>query len=261
MASGHGSAAVLTPQERLQERLAEPATVDALNRLLDRLDVIVFTAEALEGFLRRAEVVADSVAQGLTELRGLAGGEGSGAAVAKLPQMLRAGERMAEVAGRPEVERLLDSGLLEKLADPKTLASLSGLLEKIEVAAFLLDSLDGFLRRSDTVLESVAAGVSDLKSALPDVDGEQVRKVMAALPGLVDAGNVLNEAGMFDRQTVEVLAQLGRIVAASYQDFKSEEGKPLGLWDLYRSLKDPQIQATLRLFLYVAKRYGRALGD
>lgn len=261
MATGvDGSTAVLTPHERLQERLAKPETVDALNRLLDRLDVIVFTAEALEGFLRRAEVVADSVAQGLGDLRQIVGEEGGGELMAKLPQMLRAGGRMAELADKPEVGRLLDSGLLEKLADKKTLDGLSAILGKIEMVAFLLDSLDGFLRRSDTVIESVAEGISDLKGAIPDLDSERVRRVVAALPGLVDAGTVLSEAGMFDPQTVEVLARLGRTVAASHQDLYEQPAKPVGLFDLFRALKDPEIQATVRLALYVAKRYGRGLG-
>ncbi|MEP7010098.1 MAG: DUF1641 domain-containing protein [Acidobacteriota bacterium] len=257
---GDGSAGVLTPQERLLERLGEPATVDSLNRLLDRLDVIVFSVEAFEGFLRRAEVVADSVAQGMGELRHMVGEEGSGELMAKVPQLLRTGGRMADLAARPEVSRLLDSGLLEKLGDPKTIQALSSLLGNVEVIAFLLDSLDGFLRRSDAVIESVAEGMSDLKTAIPDLDPERVRRIISELPGLVEAGEVLAEAGMFDRQTVEVLVRIGRTVAASYQDFLAHPAKPVGLFELYRSLKDPEIQATVRLVLYVAKSYGRGLG-
>src|SRR6185295_11845054 len=163
MATGVDGGTALTPHERLQERLAEPATVDSLNKLLDRLDVIVFAAEALEGFLRRAEVVADSVAQGMGDLRRMAGEDAGGELVAKIPQMLRAGRRMAELADRPEFERLVDSGLLEKLGDKKTIDGLSSLLGNVEVVAFLLDSLDGFLRRSDHAIESVAEGLAELK--------------------------------------------------------------------------------------------------
>lgn len=261
MATGvDGSTAVLTPQERLQERLAEPATVDSLNRLLDRLDVIVFATEALEGFLRRAEVVVDSVAQGMSDLRRMSGEEGAGETVAKIPQLLRVGGRMADLADRPEFGRLLDSGLLEKLGDPKTIQALSSLLGNVEVVSFLLDALDGFVRRSDTVIESIAEGMGELKSAVPDLDAEQVRRVVSELPGLVDAGAVLSKAGMFDPQTVAELADLGRAVAAGHQDFREEPAKPVGLFDLYRALKDREIQATVRLVLYVAKRYGRGLG-
>jgi Protein of unknown function (DUF1641) len=255
-----GSTAVLTPQERLQERLADPKTVDALNRLLDRLDVIVFTAEALEGFLRRAEVVADSVAQGVADVRKMAGEEGGADLLGNLPRMVRAGGELAERLERPEVQRLLDSGLLEKLAEPGTLESLKALLGRLELVGFLLEGLDGFLRRSDTWIESVAAGIDDLKQAAPEIDGEKIRRVVATLPSLVDAGTQLSEAGMFDPKTVQVLANLGRTVAASHDDVREKPQKPLGLFDLLRSLRDPEIQSSVRLALYVAKRYGRGLG-
>jgi len=49
-------------QEQLLARLSEEKTIDALNRLLDRLDVIAFTADALSGFLSRADVVAEYLA-------------------------------------------------------------------------------------------------------------------------------------------------------------------------------------------------------
>ena len=43
--------APVTAQEQLLARLGEEKTVDALNRLLDRLEVITFVADALDGFL------------------------------------------------------------------------------------------------------------------------------------------------------------------------------------------------------------------
>ncbi len=256
-----GSTAVLTPQERLQERLADPNTVDALHRLLDRLDVIVFTAEALEGFLRRAEVVADSVAQGVADLRKISGEEGGAEMVGNLPRMMRAGGELAERFERPEMRRLLDSGLLESLAEPNTLTALKALLGKLELVSFLLDGLDGFLSRSDTWIESVAAGVADLKQAAPEIDGEKIRKVVATLPSLVDAGTVLSEAGMFDPKTVQVLADVGRTVAASHDEIRqAPPQRAIGVFDLLRALRDPEIQSSVRLALYVAKRYGRGLG-
>ncbi|HXU46674.1 MAG TPA: hypothetical protein VN783_14195 [Thermoanaerobaculia bacterium] len=144
MAIGVESEASLTPQERLQKRLADPKTVESLNRLLDRLDIIVFLAEALEGFIRRAEVVADSVAQGVAELRRMGGDEGGADLIGSLPKLARAGVRIADLMDRPEVGRLIDSGLLEKLGDPKTLEALSALLGNLELASGLFESLGGF---------------------------------------------------------------------------------------------------------------------
>ena len=53
---------VASSAEQLHDRLNDPKTADALNRLLDRLDVVAFAAESMEGFISRGEVIADSVA-------------------------------------------------------------------------------------------------------------------------------------------------------------------------------------------------------
>jgi Protein of unknown function (DUF1641) len=246
-----------TPQERLQERLADPRTVEAIHRLLDRLDVISFTAEALEGFLARAEVVSDSVAQGLAEMRQMAGENGSGEILARLPQLLRAGARLAEVIERPEVQALASSGLLETLSDPRTVTALKALLDKAEMATFLLDALDGFLRRADTMADSLAAGAADLRQALPGVDTGQLSRMAEALPGLVDAGQLLANAGMFDPKTVDALARFGRSVAGARDEMESRPQPALGVFGLLRALRDSEIQPVLQFVLLVARRFGR----
>ena len=57
------------PGAQLVERLSEPETVETLNRLLDHLPAFTFMIESLDGFLNRGEVVLDSVAEGVAELR------------------------------------------------------------------------------------------------------------------------------------------------------------------------------------------------
>lgn len=44
---------VASSAEQLHDRLNDPKTADALNRLLDRLDVVAFAAESMEGFISR----------------------------------------------------------------------------------------------------------------------------------------------------------------------------------------------------------------
>ncbi len=51
------------------------------------------------------------------------------------------GSQLADVAAKTELQALADSGVLEKLTDPKTLANLGQLLDRLEVAAFSLESL------------------------------------------------------------------------------------------------------------------------
>lgn len=247
-------------QELLAERLSDPRTVESLLRLLDRLDVIAFTAEALEGFLKRAEVVADSIAQGVADLRRLSGDEVGPDLLARLPQLARAGLRMADAVDRPEVTRLADSGLLERFAEPRTIDAAKALVDKLELVVFLLEALEGFLKRGDEIAASMAAGAEDLKGLADGPGGEKVRQVLGTLPDLVDAGALLAEAGMFEPKTVQVLAQLGRNVAESYDEVKrAPEQAPIGVLGLLKALKDPQVARSIRLGLAIAKRYGREL--
>ena len=248
-----------TPQERLQERLSDPETVESLNHLLDRLDVIAFSFDAVEGFLRRAEVVIDSLASGLGELRPLLAQDENSELLAKLPQMARAGARLAEVAESPAVDQLLRSGLLEKLGEPQTLESLGTLLDKIELVAFLLQSVDGFLARSESVAESLAEGAADLRGSLPEIDGKHLRQAADRLPDLVEAGEVLAGAGMFERETVQVLGELGRTIAESHRALDRQPRQSVGIFGLLKALRDPQVQNTVLLALDIAERYGAAL--
>lgn len=263
MSTSATAVATTSPQDQLLERLSDPRTVDALNRLLDRLDVIAFTAEALEGFLRRAEVVSDAVAQGLEDLRRIGGGEsGAGELLARLPQVAHAGAQLADLMERPEIDRLLRSGLLETLAEPRTIEGIKALAGRLELATFVLDALDGFLRRGDAVVDAMTEGAEDLRQASPLIDGEQLRKVANGLPSLVEAGSLLADAGMFDPKTITVLGRLGQAVAGAHQDLEKGTAasvRPLGLFGLLKVLREPEMQRVLNLALRVAERYGKGL--
>ena len=248
-----------SPQERLQARLNDPHTVESLNRLLDRLDVIAFSVDALEGFVRRAEVVVESLASGLAELRPRLDDAGAAEWADRLPKLAHTGARLAEIAERVDLEGIAESGLLERLSDARTLDSLGVLVDKIELVAFGLQAVDGFLSRSEAVAESVTEGARDLRESLPRVDGEQVRQATDRIPDLLDAAQVLAEAGMFDPSTVEVLGRLGRTIAESHLEQDTGPKQAVGVLGLLKSLRDPRIQNTLRLGLEVARRYGEKL--
>ncbi|MEM9554044.1 MAG: DUF1641 domain-containing protein [Acidobacteriota bacterium] len=239
--------------------MSDPQTIASLNHLLDRLDVIAFSFDALEGFLRRAEVVIDSLSSGMQELRpALEAGE-NGEWMAKLPRLAQTGARLGDLAERIDWDSLERSGLVEKLSAPGTLESASVLVDKIELLAFLLEGADGFLRRSETVAESLAEGADDLRQAMPKIDGVQMRKLTDRVPDLLDAGEVLADAGMFDPATVGVLGRLGRTIAESHTEIERQPRRTVGLFSLLRSLKDPEVQNSLQLALDVAQRYGAKL--
>lgn len=250
-----------TPQEQLLARLSEERTVDALNRLLDRLEVIAFVAEALDGFLGRANVVADSVASSMADLRRLAGDAGAGEMVAKLPKLAKAGAQLADATDSPAFARLMESGLIEKLGEEKTIGSLKALIERLELAVFTLEALDGWLRRGDDIAQALAQGAEDLRGAVPNIDVQQLREVLTALPPLVDAGKTLIASGMLEPKTVAVLGGIGRSAAQSFDEAKSSQHPPrqLGLFGLLRELKDPDVNRAVDFLLRVAKAYGQSL--
>ncbi len=247
-------------QEQLLARLGEERTVEALNRLLDRIEVIAFAVEALDGFLGRAEVVAENVAESMADLRTLAASPGTGDVIGKLPQLARAGSQLADVTAQPGFQRLVQSGLLERLGDQATIDKLGALLERLDVALLALDSLDGFLRRSDEISQALSDDVDELRdSTKPTV--LRAKEVLAAIPALVEAGETLVQSGMLERKTVSVLGTIGRSAAQSFDEAKAQKGAPqhLGVFGLLRALRDPDIARAIDFALRVSKAYGQSL--
>lgn len=112
-----------SPTDGLLARLEQPRVAEAVNVLLDNADVLAFLVVALDGFLNRGEVIADSLAEGITELRGAAGG-GHGP-LAGIDAKGLAGSLAAlsgpVVAAAPALGRLLTG----PLADPATVRALT----------------------------------------------------------------------------------------------------------------------------------------
>ncbi len=261
-------------QEQLQARLSDPRTVDSLNRLLDHVDTISASMEMLEGFLRRGDQIADNVSDSVEDLR--AGDKGETAAfVEKLPNLAKAGTRMADVANSAAAERLLQSGLLERLADPNTIAGLTTMLDKLDLLAFAAASVDEFLRRGDEIADSAADSMKDVRKLASSVNLDQVKGVAAALPqltaagheivtsGLLDqvstlsgAGMTLAKAGFFEPKTVSLLAEMGQAAAESYDKAKAAPQKHYGVFDLLKVLKEPSIQKTLNIVIEASRQFG-----
>jgi hypothetical protein len=99
--------------DALVARLADPEVSASLHMLLDNAATLAFTVEALDGFLRRGEVIADSLASGVRDvmpalgnLEGLA--EQAGSVTQRAPELLAAFEAlMASGMLRPQVLEVL----------------------------------------------------------------------------------------------------------------------------------------------------------
>jgi uncharacterized protein YjgD (DUF1641 family) len=246
-------------QEQLLARLSDPQVVDSLNRLLDRMDLIVFAVEALDGVLRRADTIADNVADSVGDLKTLMQESGGSDMMQKLPQLARAGAQVADITATPAFQRLVTSGLLEQLGDPKTIENLQKLLGNLEIASFALESADGFLRRGDEIAEGIAEGVNDLRKTAPNVDMVQVRRAIETLPKLIEAGNQAVSSGILDPLVVAQLAEVGHLFAGAYNTAKETHPKQHGTVGLLMKLKDPDINRAFNFALRLAKAFGQNL--
>lgn len=258
-------------QEQLLARLSDERTVDALNRLIDRLDVLAFAVEALDGLLRRADTVTESVADSLGDLRKLGEASGAGGIAEQLPKLARAGTKVATVATSPAFERLLASGLIDKLGDPKTIEDVEGLLNRLGLATFILDALDGWLRRGDEFATSMAEATADLRKTMPDFDTQKIAAATKHLPDIIDAldslppvvgaGKTLIASGMLDPKVVSVLGDWGRSAVQALDEAKRDQSPPraMGVFALMKALKDPDVARALDFGLRAAKSFGRTL--
>jgi uncharacterized protein YjgD (DUF1641 family) len=256
----------------LLERLAEPRTIESLKSLLDQLEVAAFSLQALDGFLRRADVIANSIADSVEEIRGRAPVE-SGSLVEKLPQLAATGAQLAEVAQKPEFNNLLS--LVDKVGKPETIEKLGALLDKLDLAVFALNAMDGVLRRGPEVTDSMAAGLGELRKLAPELDIDNLQQLASdmvkllqagrrlAASGLLDkldelsdAGLTLSEAGMFDKQVVTALGEVGRLAAQSYWEAKKVPAKRVGVLGMMRLLNDPAAQPAFNLLTEATRRFG-----
>ena len=270
---------VASSAEQLHDRLNDPKTADALNRLLDRLDVVAFAAESMEGFISRGEVIADSVASTVGDMKGL-GNEKTTELIQKAPQLIETGTKLAEAAGAMDVDELARSKVLERLTDPATLETLNQLLDRLPLASFLLESLEGFIGRGETIADNLAGVVGELNLSESKIDTSQLSSLLEALPkfkeageklldsdlmgdGLpkvIDAGVTMVDSGMLDKEVVGILGDLGKKSAQTYQEVASKPVEPVGgLWATRRATKDPDVQKSVGFFFAFAKAFAKHL--
>ncbi len=163
--------------DQLLERLNDPKIASGLNRLLDQLEIITFTVESMEGFISRGEVITDSVAAGIREMQG-AGGDEARELFQKAPQYLQTGTKLADAATAMDVDELAKSHVLQRLTEPETLKTLNQLLDQLPLAAFMLEALEGFIGRGDTIAENLADAVHELNLGDVKIDPDQFKSLL-----------------------------------------------------------------------------------
>lgn len=251
----NGPCATLAPSQRLLRRLDDPRTAEALERLLDRLDLVAFAVEAADGFLRRGEQLTENIHDALQEAAAPAGDTAAWAE--QLPQLVAAATKLAPVLTSPALTRFLASGLLGRLAAPATLTALQQLLDHLPLLAFVLESFDGLLRHGEELTENVAESLHEARKLTLPLEAKTLQQMLEGVPKVIDAVTALIHAGLFDPEVVAVLVEVGRQMAGPYNEAKYRPDSPVGPWGLFKALRDPDVQRALGVGLYIVKRYGQ----
>ncbi|HMQ54038.1 MAG TPA: DUF1641 domain-containing protein [Anaerolineae bacterium] len=289
MPNGNG-VVTATPQERLRQRLNEPETAEALLNILDRIDLVAFAVDSVDGFLRRGDVIIDNISDSVQEVRGLASVpnldvEKTVSALSEsLPSLIEALPQLSHA-----LPQLLH--LVERLEEPTTAQALDQILDRIELVAFSLTSIDGFLQRSDTIIDNVVEGVHEIRALAPSDElnllgtlAETLPRLTAVLPQLLEVlpqfmallpllakvttqlqtileskeFDALMSSGVFSPQAVGIVGEAGNALVDSYQ---ANQVKPesLGLFGLFRAISDPDVQRSLGFLVEFGKTFGQKI--
>lgn len=268
--------------DELLARLAEPKTADALNRLLDQLPLLAFGAEAMSGLIARGDDITKNISDQVSEMRHVQGMEGVRDLGAALPGLMKAGTQLGEIAERPSFNNLLSPELIDELGNAERLAMLKKLLDKLELVVFAMEAVEGFLRRGDSMVEGMREGVRDAAKMMPSREMlTQLQSLWQAAPQmlqaasalaesdllkkaghLVEVGDRLIDSGILDPRTIEMVSKMGATLTETMDVAKTGQAREkVGLFSLLRSLKDPDIQASVSFFMNFSRLYGKKLRD
>lgn len=155
----------------------------------------------------------------------------------------------------PEAERLR-----ARLEDPQTASSLNTLLDNLDGLAFLAEGLNGLLARGDTITESLASGVHELRGLTgqgPAYLIEPARKLADGAPQIADAVTALLESGMLRRDVVDMLGTLADAAVAGVSNAQRNGSAVDGVRPAYRALRDPDVARGLGVLIEIARAIGK----
>lgn len=136
--------------------------------------------------------------------------------------------------------------LAERLLDPKTANALNTLLDHADLLAVMVSGLDALARRGDTITESLASGVTELRTAQEAGNGE-VGQLLLALRQLTRP------------EVVDVVGAASQAIAAGSRQTAGDPARIGGIRGLLRAIKDPDVSRALGFAVSIAKAFGREI--
>lgn len=160
--------------------------------------------------------------------------------------------------------------LAQRLAEPRTAAALNTLLDHADLLAILVVGVDGLLSRSDTITDSLADQVSELRTAGEPAQASAAqfvataRQLGALAPPLLDKLPVLEAllgSDLADSRVIELASMASRAATQGAEQSSRGDFKVTGIVGLLRALKDPDVSRALGFVLSIAKALGKELDN
>ncbi len=157
----------------------------------------------------------------------------------------------------------------DRLNDPTVAASLVLLLDNAEMLATLVSGLNGFLERGDTIIDSVASSVREIKDARTasgsDFDlGKTVADLKSAAATLNEALPSINQlvrSGMLNADTIDLLGLVSESAVAGRRAAQANDTTVKGVRGAMKALKDPDVQRGAGLLIEIARALGKRVDD
>ncbi len=225
--------------EKLQQRLNEPETLDKLDRLLDRLDILEQSLDSVQVAIQQGPGMAALLTDTVDEIFRNAGNSGI-YLEARVQNLLS----LLEVVSRPEVSKVLTQ-ITSKIGPMEHFADF--LEQGPQLFALFMDSFDEFYSRAKE------AGV-DLESFFFKL-AQGFQKTA-----------ILSESKEFDELlTSDALSpELFKGIQMLGQAFSKSQGMPerkVGLFGVLGAMGDSEVQRGVGYLFDVAKQLGRALNQ
>lgn len=151
--------------------------------------------------------------------------------------------------------------LKARLDDPQVAEALNTLLDHADVLALAAQSVGGLLERSDTIMNSVAGGLTELRAVAGSTSylAEPTKRLAEEAPAIADAATALLNSGMLNKDVVDLLGRLAQALLVGADAAKANGTSVNGLFPALRALKDPDVGRGLGFLIEVSRALGKAL--
>lgn len=159
--------------------------------------------------------------------------------------------------GNAPIPSAAQLALADKLNDPVVANALTSLLDRADLIAVLVDSLDGFIARTEVIGDSLADGFSEMRNTV--AGNESLQKVSADVPRILDTATRLVSSDLMDPAAVDRISVLARGLVRGGDTYERNPVEIGGALALLKLLKDPDINRAISYFATVAKAMGQEI--